>query len=108
MTVSWAQLTGDATGIVPKMLIGVTWMFALILTLQMPKFFKMKYMLTFLGFTFPSGAMAVATIMMAGALEGTFYDVLGVAAIVIATVAILGIVGRTIVAAAKGVIFMPE
>lgn len=108
MTVSWVQLTGDASGVVPRMLAGVTWLFALILALQLPRFLKMKYMLTFLGFTFPLGALTVATLVMAGALEGVGYDILAVVILVISTIAILGIVARTLVAVIKGVIFLPE
>lgn len=108
MTVSWVQLTDDPAGIVTRLFAGVTWMFTAIVALQLPRFLKMGYVLTFLSFTFPLGALAVATLIMAGALEGVFYDVLAAAVLAIVTVVILGVVARTIVAAAKGAIFLPE
>lgn len=108
MLVSWTQLTGNADDIVTRMLIGVTWLFALALLFQAPRFLKMKYMLTFLAFTFPIGATAVASIVVAGSLDGIGYDIIAAAVLIIATVLILGIIVRTIVAAIKGVMFLPE
>lgn len=105
--ISWHQLTGDTTGPVIRNLYATAWVMALLVAAQLATFRKLPFALPFLAFTFPAGALAVASEIVAGAMGG-FYHVIAVFALAVATVLILAIVAGVAALVVRGKVFLPE
>lgn len=104
---SWISLTKtlDPTA---RILYFAAAFFFLLLLLQIRKFAKLQFALSWWAYSFPLAAFAVATFKMGELSASGFYTNCGFALLLLLTVVIIGLISRTVKAIVKGEICRPE
>lgn len=108
IALSWQSLTGHLADPFGLIMHGAAVFFGFLLLAQIPKLRTIPFSLPILAYTFPVATVATVTVGMAAVTGSGFHTALGVIALAIATVVVLGAVGRVGIAAVKGQIFQPE
>jgi tellurite resistance protein len=103
---SWLQLTGQHLGAgqldaVAHILYGLAIFFALFLTIQIPRFARLPFYLSWWAFSFPTAAFTVATLVYAQFVPSIFMRGLSVVMVIFASLLIGWLFVRTLVAVAR-------
>ncbi len=105
--ISWVRLTGglDAFG---HILISLAYVFALIVLTQVPKFRQLPFSLAWWALSFPLAALSSASFLYARLAGSDAHRVLGLFLLVLLATIVGALIGRTVLAMARGEICRPE
>lgn len=105
--VAYLQLVGTVDG-VARVLIYAAYIFAALVVAQVPKLARLPFALSWWALSFPLAALAIASFRFA-ALEGTqAHLVIGFGVLAVLGLVVIGLIGRTGLAIARGEICRPE
>ncbi|MDO5025306.1 MAG: SLAC1 anion channel family protein [Trueperella sp.] len=104
---SWYRLTGEALAPAARVLYAAAVIFALLVLVQVDRLRRVPFALPYAAYTFPAGAFAVATGIMAQANPAVGYTVIAVIALVLATVVVLGVFSGIVGLAVSKRLFLP-
>ncbi|HKL70794.1 SLAC1 anion channel family protein [Salibaculum sp.] len=105
--VAYVALAGGLDGLA-RGLIYTSYIFTALVVVQVPKLARLPFALSWWGLSFPLAALAIASFRFA-ALAGTLaHLVIGVAALTVLALVVLGLAARTGLAVARGEICRPE
>lgn len=106
--VAWSRLGHESDDPLSRILLSISWMFALLIGFQAKKLLEIPFALPYLAYTFPVAALAVASLVSAEALPGALYQWLALIALAVASIAIPIILVGVLVLTFKGRIFEAE
>ncbi|WVN41231.1 SLAC1 anion channel family protein [beta proteobacterium MWH-UniP1] len=103
---SWLQLTGQHPGVGlldagGHIFYGIAIFFALFLAIQIPRFVRLPFYLSWWALSFPTAAFTTATLVYAQFVPSAFVQGLSVVMVIFATALILWLFGRTLFAVAR-------
>jgi tellurite resistance protein len=104
---SWVTMTGGIDAFA-HILYGVAVFMALLLVVQIPRFSRQTFALSWWAYSFPLAAFTIATLVMAEKTGTPAYAWAGLGLAGLLTLLMTGLVGRTVVAIARGEICTPE
>ena len=103
---SWLQLSGQHPGADPldafaHILYGIALFFALFLAIQIPRFAKLPFYLSWWAFSFPTAAFTTATLVYSQFVPNAFIEGLSVVMVVFTNLLIVWLFFRTLIAVAR-------
>lgn len=104
---AYVSLTGHVDG-VARVFLNAGYLFAALVLVQAPKFRSLPFALPWWALSFPVAALAIASFRFGSLTGSAFHTVVGVAVLAVLTVIMLALIWRTLVAAARGEICVPE
>lgn len=105
---AWLQLNGQVLDGPTRILFGVALFLALVLAANAARFLKTPFFLSAWAYSFPLAALTVATLTYAQLSEQAWAKGLGVVLVLLTTGVIAWLTVKTVQAAKKRVIFLPE
>jgi tellurite resistance protein len=106
--VAWLQLNGGEVDAFGRILYNAALVFTAIVVLQLPKFVKLPFALSWWALSFPIAALTIATLRFGELVGSPFHDTLGLACLTALLVIIAGLIIRTILGTFRGEICQPE
>lgn len=106
--ISWATLQQGGVDPMVRILYAATLAFLVVAAAQLPRLVRVPFGLPYWAYTFPLAAAAAFTVLMAGGLPSPAYDAVAVVVLTLATVVVIGVSARTLVALARRQICLPE
>ena len=106
--VAWLRLNGGQVDALAHVLLSLAYVFAALVAVQAPKLARLPFALSFWALSFPIAALTIASFAHAGAAGSAAHRGIGAALLGLLLAVILGLVGRTVVAIARGEICRPE
>jgi len=104
--VAWIALVGFDP--FARVLANVAFVFALIVSVQIPKLVKLPFAMSFWALSFPLAALTIASFRYGAATQTALFTFLGTALLFLLTGVIVGLILRTLRAAHAGKICVPE
>lgn len=105
---SYLALTGGVIDVFARLLYFWAVFFFLLMLMQLPKFFRQSFALTWWAYSFPLGAFTIATLVM-GERSGTqAYVWVGIGLFALLAMVVGGLMARTILAVRRREICLPE
>ncbi len=109
--IAWIRLTHTAGAPVDAfghVLLSLGYVFAALVAVQIPRILRLPFAMSFWALSFPVAALTIATFLYAELSGSAFHARLGTAFLVMLSVLIAGLVGRTLIGVARGEICQPE
>jgi tellurite resistance protein len=104
---AWLRLTGDV-GHFGHFLLSVAYVFALLVTTQLPKFRTMPFALSWWALSFPLAALSIASFGYAQAIGSDAHRHIGLGLLALLVAVVVGLIARTALAIRAGAICVPE
>lgn len=105
---AWLRLNGGQVDALAHVLLSLGYVFAALVAVQVPKLARLPFALSFWALSFPVAALTIASFAHAGATGSAAHLGIGAALLALLAALILGLVGRTALAIARGEICRPE
>lgn len=105
---AWVQLHGGVIDAPARMLINIGYFFALLVAIQVPALLKLPFALSFWALSFPLAAITVASFRFAALTQSGLHRGIGLILLALLVLTIAALAVRTIQAAMKGQICVPE
>lgn len=105
---SWLTLTDASPDPVARVLYAAALFFAVMVLAQLPRLRRVPFAIPYWAYTFPSAALTVIAVAMAGVLPGAAYDVIAVVLLAGTTLLVLLVGALTLRAAARRRICVPD
>jgi len=104
---AYENLTDGSIDAFARILYYLALFFTLLLVIELPRFLKLPFFLSWWAYSFPSAAMTTATFVMAGKVGGSFFHWLALIMLAGLTLLILWLAYNTLLAARAGRICQP-
>ncbi len=95
---SWVKLNGGEVDAFARVLYYLALFFAALMVLELPRFLKLPFFLSWWAYSFPSAAVTVATFVMAEKVGGAFFHWLSLIMLAALTALIVLLIYRTLLA----------
>lgn len=105
---AWLQLNGGVIDTPARMFLNLGIFFTALVAIQLPGFLKLPFALSFWALSFPFAAMTIACLKFAALSGNAGFQALGWGLLVLLSVIIAGLAGRTFLAVLRGEICQPE
>lgn len=105
--IAWVRMQG---GVDPfaHILLSVAYVFGALVLVQAPRILRLPFALSFWALSFPLAALTIASFLYAEKAESAVHRGIGLGLLALLAAVIVGLVGRTLLAAARGEICQPE
>ncbi|MDQ0457480.1 SLAC1 anion channel family protein [Rhizobium paknamense] len=104
---AWLRLTGEVSHF-GHFLLSVAYVFALLVTTQLPKFRTMPFALSWWALSFPLAALSIASFGYAQAIGSDAHRYIGLGLLALLMAVVVGLIARTALAIRAGAICVPE
>lgn len=105
--VAWLRLVGQVDAFA-HILLSLGYLFAALVAVQLPRILRLPFAMSFWALSFPVASLTIATLVYAETVHSGAHVTLGAGLLVVLAVLIAGLVGRTLLAIARGEICQPE
>lgn len=106
--VAYVKMTGGVIDGFARVLLYAGWFFAVLVIAELPKLAKLPFALSWWALSFPIAALTIASFMFARIEHSAFHQNVGLIALIVLVVLVLGLIWRTAVAIARHEICRPE
>ncbi|KPA22702.1 Tellurite resistance protein TehA [Shimia sp. SK013] len=104
---AYVSLTGQVDG-VARIFLNAAYIFAALVLVQAPKFRHLPFALSWWALSFPVAALAIASFRFGGLTDSDVHTYIGYGVLVVLSVTMIGLIARTLLAAVRGEICVPE
>ena len=105
--ISWVRMTGSVDAFA-HILLSLGYVFGVLVLVQLPRILRLPFAMSFWALSFPVAALTIASFLYAEKTGSVAHLAIGAGLLGILSLIIAGLIGRTLLAIARGQICVPE